>query len=72
MKFLVEGDTLVVTKLDRLGRNTLDMLTLIADLGKRGVKFMSLAEPWANTDSPGRADPDADGRRRHLRARPYP
>jgi DNA invertase Pin-like site-specific DNA recombinase len=28
------------------------MLTIITDLGKRGVRFTSLAEPWANTDSP--------------------
>ena len=52
IKFVVPGDVLVVTKLDRLGRNTVDMLTLISDLGKRGIKFASLAEPWANTDSP--------------------
>lgn len=52
IKFMVPGDVLVVTKLDRLGRNTIDMLTLITDLGKRGIKFTSLAEPWANTDSP--------------------
>lgn len=50
--FLREGDILVVTKLDRLARSTLDMLTVITDLGERGVKFTSLAEPWANTDSP--------------------
>lgn len=52
LDFIRPGDVLVVTKLDRLARNTLDTLTLITDLGKRGVGFTSLAEPWANTDSP--------------------
>lgn len=52
MGFVREGDVIVVTKLDRLARNTLDMLTIITELGERGVKFTSIAEPWANTDSP--------------------
>jgi DNA invertase Pin-like site-specific DNA recombinase len=44
LAFLRPGDTLIVTKLDRLARSTLDMLTLITDLGKRGVGVRSLAE----------------------------
>jgi DNA invertase Pin-like site-specific DNA recombinase len=44
LSFLRPGDTLVVTKLDRLARSTLDILTLITDLGKRGVGVRSLAE----------------------------
>lgn len=52
LDFIREGDTLVVCKLDRLARNTVDMLTVITSLGERGVKFKSLAEPWADTTSP--------------------
>ena len=52
LDFIAEDDMLVVTKLDRLARSTLDMLTIITKLGERGVKFVSLAEPWANTDNP--------------------
>lgn len=52
LNFVRSGDVIVVTKLDRMARNTLDMLTIITDLGKKGVKFTSIAEPWANTDSP--------------------
>lgn len=52
MDFMRDGDTLVVTKLDRLARNTVDMLTIITELGDRGVSFRSLAEPWADTTSP--------------------
>jgi len=44
LAFLRRGDTLIVTKLDRLARSTLDMLTLITELGKRGVGVRSLAE----------------------------
>ena len=44
LAFLRNGDTLIVTKLDRLARSTLDMLTLITELGKRGVGVRSLAE----------------------------
>jgi DNA invertase Pin-like site-specific DNA recombinase len=44
LDFLRPGDTLIVTKLDRLARSTLDMLTLITDLGKKGVGVRSLAE----------------------------
>lgn len=51
LSFVRAGDTVVVTKLDRMARNTLDMLTIVSDLGKRGVKFTSLAEPWCDTTS---------------------
>lgn len=41
---LKEGDTLVVYKLDRLGRSTLKTLELIQALENRGVTFKSLTE----------------------------
>lgn len=41
---LREGDSLVVWRLDRLGRSTRHVLTLIEDLEERGVKFRSLTE----------------------------
>lgn len=40
---LVRGDTLTVTKLDRLGRDALDTLGLIRDLRARGVGVRILA-----------------------------
>lgn len=52
MEFMRSGDMLIVTKLDRLARNTLDMLSIIQELGDRGVGFRSIAEPWADTTSP--------------------
>lgn len=45
-------DVLWVTKLDRLARNTLDMLGLVQRIGAQAAGFRSLAEPWADTTSP--------------------
>ncbi|KWK96366.1 DNA invertase [Burkholderia ubonensis] len=44
LKALREGDTLVVWRLDRLGRNLQDLIRIVNDLEKRGVKFKSLKE----------------------------
>lgn len=49
IEFVREGDEVYVTKLDRLSRNTLDMLTLIQDIGTKGCGFKSMAEPWCDT-----------------------
>ena len=39
---LVEGDELVVWRLDRLGRSTLDVLEQLEDLQRRGIRFITL------------------------------
>lgn len=52
LDFARDGDVIVVTKLDRLARNTLDMLSIIAEIGAKGIGFQSIAEPWADTTSP--------------------
>ncbi|OFQ86523.1 recombinase family protein, partial [Staphylococcus sp. HMSC065A08] len=38
------GDTIVVWRLDRLGRNMEDLITLVNELNERGVSFHSLEE----------------------------
>lgn len=38
------GDTLVVWRLDRLGRNLRNLIDVITDLGERGVQLRSLSE----------------------------
>ena len=43
LSFLREGDALVVTKPDRLARSTLELLTIEADLSKRGVGLVVLS-----------------------------
>ncbi|QGZ39342.1 DNA invertase Pin-like site-specific DNA recombinase [Pseudoduganella flava] len=44
LKALRDGDTLVVWRLDRLGRNLQDLIRIVNDLEARGVKFKSLKE----------------------------
>ena len=46
---LCPGDVLLVTRLDRLARSTLDLLSLLDTISKRGASFRSLAEGWADT-----------------------
>lgn len=50
--FLRPGDCVVVCKLDRLGRNTLEMLEICRDIAAAEATFRSIAEPWADTTSP--------------------
>ena len=44
LKALRAGDTLVVWRLDRLGRSLKDLLRIVDDLKERGVSFVSLTE----------------------------
>lgn len=44
LNFLREGDTLVVYKLDRLGRSLKNILALLDELNSRGVTFISLQD----------------------------
>ena len=54
LKDCVPGDTLVVWKLDRLGRNLLHLLTTIDGLAQRGVGFRSLTGGIDTTTTTGR------------------
>lgn len=45
-------DTLIVWKLDRLGRSLAHLVQLVADLGGRGIGFRSLSDP-IDTESAG-------------------
>jgi DNA invertase Pin-like site-specific DNA recombinase len=49
---LGEGDTLIVTRLDRLARSTRDLLNVLHDIGEHGALFKSLADTWADTTTP--------------------
>lgn len=51
----VEGDTLVVWKLDRLGRDTINNILTIDTLFRRGVMFKSLTEGFDFTTPMGKA-----------------
>lgn len=52
LKALREGDTLIVTRLDRLARSTRDLLNVLDQVTKAGAGFKSLADTWADTTTP--------------------
>jgi len=49
--FLREGDTLVITRLDRLARSSVDLHNIIDRLNAKGVKFRCLQQAGVDTDS---------------------
>jgi DNA invertase Pin-like site-specific DNA recombinase len=49
---LGEGDTLLVTRLDRLARSTRDLLNVLDAISKASAGFRSLADAWADTTTP--------------------
>ena len=52
MSYLRTGDTIVIWKLDRLGRSTRDLIELVEALSQRGIHLVSLNDP-IDTTSPG-------------------
>jgi DNA invertase Pin-like site-specific DNA recombinase len=52
LKSLSAGDVLTVSRLDRLARSTLDLLTILRKATEAGAKFRSLRDPWADTTTP--------------------
>jgi DNA invertase Pin-like site-specific DNA recombinase len=55
MASLKAGDVVLVTKLDRLGRSTRELLDLIERIGGAGASFRSLGDPlWDTSSSQGR------------------
>jgi len=55
MAGLKPGDVVLVTKLDRLGRSTRELLDLIDRISKAGASFRSLGDPlWDTGSSQGR------------------
>ena len=51
---LRKGDTLVVWRLDRLGRSLRDLLDIVSGLEKQGVTFISLKERFDTSTAAGR------------------
>jgi DNA invertase Pin-like site-specific DNA recombinase len=52
MASLKAGDVIVVTKLDRLGRSTRELLNLLDQIDKANAKFRSIGDPAWNTETP--------------------
>src|SRR5258708_1444038 len=49
---LQPDDMLLVTRLDRLARSTLDLLNTLDTIARAGAGFRSLADTWADTTTP--------------------
>jgi len=49
LKALTAGDTVTVTRIDRLARSTFDLFAIVKQIVDAGAQFRSLAEPWADT-----------------------
>ena len=45
------GDTVTVTRIDRLARSTFDLFAIVKQIVDAKAQFRSLAEPWADTST---------------------
>lgn len=55
LSYVREGDTLIVIAIDRLGRNTIDVLSTVEMLQAKGVKIVSLREGFDLSTPVGKA-----------------
>ena len=51
LEYLREGDTLLVTKIDRLARSTSDLYRIVQKLAEKGVAFRVIDDPTIDTTS---------------------
>jgi DNA invertase Pin-like site-specific DNA recombinase len=51
LDYLREGDTLLVTKIDRLARSTSDLYRIVSALAEKGVAFKVIDDPSIDTTS---------------------
>ena len=51
LEYLREGDTLLVTKIDRLARSTSDLYRILSSLAEKGVCFKVIDDPSIDTTS---------------------
>jgi DNA invertase Pin-like site-specific DNA recombinase len=51
LEYLREGDTLFVTKLDRLARSTPDLYRIVSQLADRGIAFKVIDDPSIDTST---------------------
>ncbi len=52
LRNLQAGDILLVTRIDRLARSTLDLLSILKTVGDIGASFKSLGDAWADFTTP--------------------
>lgn len=54
LEFVREGDVLIVTRLDRLGRSVVDLRTIVSQLQAKGCHFRCLLQPMDTTSPEGK------------------
>lgn len=54
ISFLDQGDTLVVWKLDRLARSTVELIQMVTDLSARGINFVSIRDSIDTSTASGK------------------
>ena len=57
LEYVREGDTINVYSLDRLGRNTLDVLRLVEDFSNKGIGLKVINNPTFNIEAGSRHNP---------------
>lgn len=55
MEFIREGDTLVVTRIDRLARSIADLQVIVCQLAERGAKLQATEQPIDTSTAAGKA-----------------
>lgn len=55
MEFIREGDTLVVTRIDRLARSIADLQVIVRQLNERGAKLQATEQPIDTSTAAGKA-----------------
>src|SRR5262245_41918957 len=51
LDYVRDGDTLLVTKIDRLARSTVDLYSIVSELAEKGVAFKVIDDPAIDTTS---------------------
>ena len=49
LEYAREGDTIIILDLTRISRSTKDLISLVEELGNRGINIKSLKESWLDT-----------------------
>ncbi len=52
LEALIDGDVLIVTRLDRFARSTSDLLDIVHTIETRGAKLKAPTDSWADTTTP--------------------
>jgi DNA invertase Pin-like site-specific DNA recombinase len=55
LDYLREGDTLIVTRIDRLARSLRDLQNLVYDLSERGISLRATEQPIDTSNAAGKA-----------------